>query len=43
MIIIGLNTGITSVGAINKPSVPEFSLKLVHYISDQSAVYGIDP
>jgi hypothetical protein len=29
--------------AISKPSVPDFSLKLIHYSSYQPAVYGLDP
>jgi hypothetical protein len=28
---------------ISKPSVPEFTLKVVHYTYDHPAVYGIDP
>jgi hypothetical protein len=43
LVITGLNIGVISAGNVIKPSVPEFSLKLVHYSSDDPAVYGIDP
>ncbi len=43
LIIIGLNIDDISADAINKPSVPDFSLKLFHYVSDDPAVYAIDP
>ncbi len=35
--------GFVCASAMSKPSVPEFSLKLVHSSSDSPAVYGIDP
>lgn len=43
--VLGIaNFGMTHAeSSMPKPSVPEFSLKLVRYSSEQPAVYGLDP
>ena len=42
-VLLGCLGTVNAEAAIPKPSVPEFTLKLVHSSFDQPAVYGIDP